>query len=155
MGGEFGNRGGRPRLGETKEEAYERRRALWDTAAQEPNPKTAPEPPINPKNPLNDNVNANVNENEKENVYDNINTDVKGNEKGNVDINEKKDGNEYVNAGGGFVDSLILNDFDDEEEDCSYGEGSMSAYIHSKYLEEEERNYRYSQSLEEDKELYI
>ena len=162
-GGSSGIRGGRPRKGETPEEAYERRRVLWDTTIQEQKqaeePNTAEKPP---QNPLNDNVNANVNVNEKDNDYVNVYGNVE--DKDNAYVNEKVEGNvnvkeednvkENVDEKRSFTDSLILNDFDDEE-DYSYEEGSMSDYIHSKYLEEEEKKYRYSQSLEEDKETYI
>ena len=62
---DYGKLGGRPRLGETKEEANERRareRALKEHVLnQEPlpatEPKTAVETPENPIPPLNDNVN--------------------------------------------------------------------------------------------------
>ena len=97
-------------------------------------PNTAVETRQNPKNPLN--VNANVNENEKEN--DNADVDVKE----NTNIKGKEDGNEDVDAGGGFVDSLILNDFDDEEDVYSFGEGSASAYMERLRLQEEEERVR-------------
>lgn len=114
---------------------------------QEPaaEPKTAVETRQNPKKPLNVNVNANVNVKEKE--KDNADVDVK--EKTNVK------GKEDVDAGRGFVDSLILNDFADEEEYSTCEEGSISDYMQRQYLEEEERKYRYSQSLEEEREPYI
>ncbi len=105
-------------------------------------PKTAPEPLINPKNPLNVNVNANVNENEKEN--DNADVDVKG----NANVKGKEDGNADVDGKRGFVDSLILNDFDDEEEGYSYEEGSASAYMERLRLQELEKRVR--SSLEEE-----
>lgn len=107
-------------------------------------PKTAVEAPINPKNPLNVNVDANENEKENVSVYEDVKDNSNEKEKDYVDV--KDDGNE----GNGFVDSLILNDFDDEEEYSSIGNGSMSNYIEGKPLEEQERLYRQSQPLEED-----
>ena len=112
-------------------------------------PKTAVEAPINPKNPLNVNVDANENEKENVSVYEDVKDNSNEKEKDYVDV--KDDGNK----GNGFVDSLILNDFDDEEEYSSFGIGSMSNYIEGKLLEEQERLYRQSQGLEEDRELYI
>ena len=69
-GAEHGIKGGRPRQGETKEEAYERRRKereqeLNQETLPAAEPKTVVEAPENPKNPLNVNVDAN----EKENDY--------------------------------------------------------------------------------------
>ena len=107
-------------------------------------PKTAVEAPINPKNPLNVNLDANENEKENVSVYEDVKDNSNEKEKDYVDV--KDDGNE----GNGFVDSLILNDFDDEEEYSSFGIGSMSNYIEGKLLEEQERLYRQSQPLEED-----
>ena len=144
-GAKDGIKGGRPRLGETKEEAYERRAKERELKEQELNqeplpaaePKTAVEVPENHKNPLNDNVNANEKENDyvKDDVYVYVyeKGDVSGyedvkdnpNEKEKDYVDVKDDGNE----GNGFVDSLILNDFDDEEEYSSFGIGSMSNYI--------------------------
>ena len=98
---------------------------------QELNPKTAVEALENPKNPLNENVNVDVNE--KENGY------------ANDTVDEKK----------AFVDSLILDDFDDEEEYRTCEEGSISDYMQRQFLEEEERKYRYSQSLEEERDTYV
>ena len=112
-------------------------------------PKTAVEAPENPKNPLNVNVDANENEKENVSVYEDVKDNSNEKEKDYVDV--KDDGNE----GNGFVDSLILNDFDDEEEYSSFGIGSMSNYLEGKILEEQERLYRQSQELEEDRELYI
>ena len=117
--------------------------------------KCALEAPINPKNPLNvnDNINVDINEKEKDNVY----VDVKE----NTNDKDKEKGNDYVKENVGentdsFMNSLILNDdFDSEEEHYSYEEGTISDYMQSLYLQEEERKYRQSQGLEEDRELYI
>lgn len=141
-GAEYGKRGGRPRLGETKEEAYERRRELWDTAKKEQKSKSALEVPINPKNPLNVNENDNVNINEKEKEND------KGNDYENVNNDAKDKENDFWN-------SLMLNDFDDNEEDYSYEKGTISDYMNGQYLQEEERKYRYSQALETERDTYI
>ena len=54
-----------------------------------------------------------------------------------------------------FLNSLMINDFDDNEEDYSYEKGTISDYINGQYLQEEERMYRYSHPLEEDRETYI
>lgn len=166
-GGEHGIKGGRPRLGETKEEAYERRAKERELKEQEHNqepllaaePKTAVKAPENPKNPLN------VDANEKENDYvkddDYAYVYEKGDVSGYEDIkdnpNEKE--KDYVDEKdfdkeNDFMSSLILDDFE-EEEYSSFGIGSMSNYIEGKLLEEQERLYRQSQELEEDRELYI
>ena len=79
-GAEHGKKGGRPRLGETKEEAYERRRKERELKEQEQaqeakpeaEPKPAVEPRENPKNPLNVNDNVNVKYNVNENVKENV-----------------------------------------------------------------------------------
>ena len=119
-------------------------------------PKSAVEAPENPKNPLNVNVDANEKENDYVYVYEK--GDVSGYEDIKDNPNEKE--KDYIdekvddNGKGGFVDSLILNDFDDEDY-SSFGIGSMSSYIEGKLLEEQERLYRQSQGLEEDRELYI
>lgn len=144
--------GGRPRLGETKEEANERRareRALKEQELnQEPSPtaepKTAVETPENPINPLNEYVDDYVKL--KENGYAKDYVDEKDDE----GFQEKDFGKEND-----FMSSLILDDFDDEEEYSSYGERTMSDYIEGKLLEEQERIYKQSQGLEEDRELYI
>ena len=136
---------------------------------QELKPKTATEAPENPKNPLN----VNVDDNEKENDYVKDNEYIYDYEKGNVSVyediednsNEKekdyvdeKD-NAYVkdddNEKGGFTDSLILDDFDDEEDYSSFGVGSMSNYIEGKILEEQERLYRQSQLLEDNEDTFV
>lgn len=144
--------GGRPRLGETKEEANERRakeRALKEQELnQEPlptaEPKTAVETPENPINPLNEYVDDYVKL--KENGYAKDYVDEKDDE----GFQEKDFGKEND-----FMSSLILDDFDDEEEYSSYGERTMSDYIEGKLLEEQERIYKQSRGLEEDRELYI
>ena len=169
-GAKDGIKGGRPRQGETKEEAYERRAKERELKEQELNqeplpaaePKTAVEVPENPKNPLNDNVNVNEKENDYVKDDDYVYVYEKGDVSGYEDVkdnpNEKE--KDYVdekdddNGKGGFVDSLILKDFDDEDY-SSFGIGSMSSYIEGKLLEEQERLYRQSQGLEEDRELYI
>lgn len=122
-------------------------------------PKTAVEAPENPKNPLNVNVDANEKENDYVYVYEK--GDVSGyedikdnpNEKEKDYVDEKVDDNEK----GGFVDSLILNDFDDEDDCSSFGIGSMSNYLEGKIFEEQERLYRQSQMLEEEgeRETYL
>ena len=99
--------------------------------------------------------------NEKENGYANDTFDEKENayvnNKVNEVVNEKEKNNvkETVNEKNSFIDSLILDDFDDEEEYSSFGIGSMSNYIEGKLLEEQETMYRQSQGLEEERELYI
>ena len=150
-GADYGKLGGRPRLGETKEEANERRareRALKEQELnQEPSPtaepKTAVETPENPINPLNEYVDDYVKL--KENGYAKDYVDEKDDE----GFQEKDFGKEND-----FMSSLILDDFE-EEEYSSFGIGSMSNYIEGKLLEEQERLYRQSQELEEDRELYI
>lgn len=94
---------------------------------KEQRPKTAVEAPENPKNPLNENVD--VYANEKENGY----------------------ANDYETACDNrpFADTLILENFDDDEDYSSFGIGSMSNYIEGKLLEEQERLYRQSQLLDE------
>ena len=142
--------GGRPRLGETKEEANERRareRALKEQELnQEPSPtaepKTAVETSENPINPLN--VNVNAYEKLKENGY------AKDYVDGNAVVKE-----EDVGKGNDFMSSLILNDFDDEDGYSSYGEGSASAYMEGLFWKEQENNYRQSQLLEEDRDTYV
>ena len=143
--------GGRPRLGETKEEAYERRRKERELKEQELNqeplpaaePKTAVEPPENPINPLNDNVNEY--EKLKENGY----------AKDNVD------GETFVKdtdtcKGDDFFNSLIISDdFDNYDEDYSVREGTASAYLEGLLWKEQETMYRQSQGLEEEREPYI
>ena len=126
-------------------------------------PETAVEAPENPINPLNVNVDANEKENDYVKDDDYVYVYEKGDVSGYEDIkdnpNEKE--KDYVdekvddNEKGGFVDSLILNDFDDEDDYSSFGIGSMSNYLEGKILEEQERLYRQSQGLEEDRELYI
>ena len=113
--------------------------------------ETAIEVPQNPKNPLN----VNVNENEKEN--DNVDVYVKDKEDDNINdkVKENETGNEYVDGRGGFVDSLILDDFEEEEDNYSFGEGSASAYMEGLYWKEQETLYRQSQELEEEGEPYI
>ena len=97
---------------------------LWDTAAQEQKTKTAVEAPENPKNPLNDNVNVDVNE--KENDYANDEDNI--NEKGNGYVNEYVDddaknksneaGNVKDNSFEDFLKSITIpDDFDEYEED--------------------------------------
>ena len=142
--------GGRPRLGETKEEANERRareRALKEQEHnQEPLPavelKMAVEAPGNPINPLN--VNVNAYEKLKENGY------AKDYVDGNAVVKE-----EDVGKGNDFMSSLILNDFDDEDGYSSYGEGSASAYMEGLFWKEQETMYRQSQGLEDEREPYI
>lgn len=104
--------------------------------------KTAPEAPENPLNPLNDNVNAKENEKENDYVKDYVN------EAASV---KDKD----VGKGNDFMSSLILDDFDDEEEYHPYGEGSASAYMEDLFWKEQENNYRQSQLLEEDRDTYV
>lgn len=128
-------------------------------------PKTAVEVPENPINPLNDNVNVNANEKENDyvedndNVYENGDVSVYEDVKDNPNEKEKDYVDEKVddNGGGVFVDSLILNDFDDEDDYSSFGIGSMSNYLEGKILEEQERLYRQSHLLEEEgeRETYI
>ena len=126
---------------------------------QEQKPKTAVEAPENPKNPLN--VNVNVYDNEKENgyanenVYDTVDVKEKDNVKDNA--NEKENGNakENVDRTTDFFNSLILNDFDDDGENSSFGEGSASAYMEGLAWKELENNYRYSQPLEEEGDTYV
>ena len=127
---------------------------------QELNPKTAIEAPENPKNPLNENVN--VNANEKGNDYVKDTFDDKGNAYGNEKVEEDVDVKEKDNVKEkgddekkSFFDSLILDDFDDEEEYSTCEEGSISDYMQRQFLEEEERKYRYSQSLEEERDTYV
>ena len=150
-GAKDGIKGGRPRLGETKEEAYERRAKERELKEQEHNqepllaaePKTAVKAPENPINPLN--VYVDDYEKLKENGYAKDYVDEKDDE----GVQEKDFG-----KGNDFMSSLILDDFE-EEEYSSFGIGSMSNYIEGKLLEEQERLYRQSQELEEDRELYI
>ena len=127
-------------------------------------PETAVEAPENPINPLNVNVDANEKENDYVKDDDYVYVYEKGDVSGYEDIkdnpNEKE--KDYVdekvddNGGGGFVDSLILDDFDDEDY-SSFGIGSMSNYIEGKILEEQERLYRQSQLLEDEgeRETYL
>ena len=70
-----------------------------------------------------------------------------------IACDEKVDDNEK----GGFEDSLILNDFEDEDDYSSFGIGSMSNYLEGKIFEEQERLYRQSQMLEEEgeRETYL
>lgn len=90
-GAEHGIKGGRPRLGETKEEAYERRAKERELKQQELNQeplpaaelKTAVEAPENPINPLNDN--ENVKGNEKVNENENFNSKEDFKEKKSID----------------------------------------------------------------------
>ena len=125
-------------------------------------PKTAVEAPENPKNPLNVNENANEKENDYVKEDDYVYVYEKGDVSGYEDIkdNQNEKEKDYVdekvddNGKGGVVDSLILDDFDDEEY-SSFGIGSMSNYLEGKILEEQERLYRQSQGLKEDRELYI
>ncbi len=95
--------------------------------------KTTVEAPKNPNNPLNENVD--VYANEKENGY----------------------ANDYETAcdNRSFADTLILDDFDDDEEYSSFGIGSMSNYIEGKLLEEQERLYRQSQLLEDEGNTFV
>lgn len=141
-GGEHGIKGGRPRLGETKEDAYERRRKERELKEQELNqeplpaaePKTAVEVPVNPINPLNDNVNDY--EKLKENGYAKDNVDEKDDE----GVQEKD-----------FMSSLILDDdFEEEEEYHFYEEGSASAYMERLRLQEEEKSVRIFLEEQED-----
>ena len=98
-------------------------------------PKTPVEVPVNPINPLNDNVNDY--EKLKENGY----------AKDNVD--EKDDGGVQEKD---FMSSLILDDdFDEEEEYHFYEEGSASAYMERLRLQEEEQSVR--SFLEEQEEM--
>lgn len=97
---------------------------------QEPLPATEPTPPvevpINPINPLNDNVNDY--EKLKENGYAKDNVDEKDDE----GVQEKD-----------FMSSLILDDdFDGDEEYHFYEEGSASAYMERLRLQEEEQSVR-------------
>ena len=107
-------------------------------------PKTAVEVPENPKNPLNDNVNVNEKETDYVYVYVYEKGDVSGYEDVKDNPNEKE--KDYVdekdddNGKGGFVDSLILNDFDDE--DYSVRDGTTSAYLEGQILQEQERLFR-------------
>ena len=126
---------------------------LWDTAVKELEAKTPLEASQNPINPLNDNVN--VNENEKENDYVDVYVKDKEDDNTNDKVKEKDTGNEYVDGRGGFTDSLILDGFEDEEEDYSVKEGSISAYLEGLYWKEQETMYRQSQGLEEEGETYI
>jgi len=128
-------------------------------------PETAVEAPENPINPLNVNVDANEKENDYVKDDDYVYVYEKGDVSGYEDIkdnpNEKE--KDYVdekvddNGGGGFVDNLILDDFDDEDDYSSFGIGSMSNYLEGKILEEQERLYRQSQMLEEEgeRETYL
>lgn len=105
-------------------------------------PETLVETPENPKNPLNVYVND----------YEKL--------KGNGYAKDYVDGNAVVkeeDAGKGddFVSSLILDDFVDEEEYSSYGEGSASAFMEGLFWKEQETLYRQSQGLEEEREPYI
>ena len=123
-------------------------------------PKTAVETLQNPKNPLNDNVNVNVNEKENDYEKDNVegNDYVKEEDNGYSNVKEKEyveeKGNENdknnVYDGDNFFNSLIINDFEDEDTDYSCREGSISALIEGKYWKEAERLYRQSHPLEED-----
>ena len=106
-------------------------------------PKTAVKAPENPINPLN--VYVDDYEKLKENGYAKDYVDEKDDE----GVQEKDFG-----KGNDFMSSLILDDFE-EEDYSSFGIGSMSNYIEGKLLEEQERLYRQSQELEEDRELYI
>ena len=98
--------------------------------------------PINPKNPLNVNDKLNTKSNIKENGYakDNIDVSVKNNY--NYNIEDK--GNDFVN-------SLILNDnFDEEEEYKFYEEANASSYMEKLRLQEEENRVRsYLEELED------
>ncbi len=113
-------------------------------------PKMAVEAPENPKNPLNDNVNGNENEKENGNandyVYDTVdekeNTNVNDKEKENVEVKGKDNAKDTVDEKKTFFDSLILDDFEDEEDYHPYGEGSASAYMERLRLQDEERGVR-------------
>lgn len=86
-GAGYGHLGGRPRNGETREEANERRRKERELKEQEQaqelqpvvEPISAVETRENPNNPLNENVNENFNDYEKNNVKENLNEKVKDN----------------------------------------------------------------------------
>ena len=143
-GGDFGIRGGRPRRGETKEEAYERRRALWNTAAKEQETTTPVEPPQNPQNPLNENVDVNVDVKGNGYAKDYSNVKDKGYAKDYVD--EKDDAvvkDNSIGKGDDFLNGLIINDdFDEYDEDYSVKAGTASAYLEGQVLQEQERFFR-------------
>ena len=116
-GADYGHLGGRPRTGETKEEANERRRKERELKeqepVQEPQPVAKPQPAVetreNPKNPLN--VNDKINE--KSNVNENFNEK----EKDNVEEYEEKKSIDYymelfLNYNYHFNYNLLLNEKD-------------------------------------------
>lgn len=120
-GAEFGHLGGRPRNGETKEEANERRRKERELKEQEPVQEPQLEAPPQPAVETRENPNTNPNENPENplNVNDKLNENEKLNDnvKENVEEYEEKKSIDYyielfLNYNYYFNYNLLLNEKD-------------------------------------------
>ncbi len=124
-GADYGHLGGRPRTGETKEEANERRRKERELKeqepVQEPQPVAKPQPAVetreNPKINPNENPENPLNVNDKLNEKFNVNENYNDNLKDNVEKYEEKKSIDYyielfLNYNYHFNYNLLINEKD-------------------------------------------